>query len=320
MIPPCLTLSNIRFVSRVKWSTPGKGVAPFPTPRCSSYWKGSLLVALDYGRRLTYVAEWISHFCLTRNLIRPLGLTHNFTQSGWLILFNPDHLSGQHKLGKSAKHFFSQNSFVQYRRLTVSSSIAAAEAAAASHHHEGSSLIHGPLASILIDQGFPVEYELDEFNTPHTGTTLRHPQNRLCRLRCKNSTLTPSYFTSEQHFLETFMLLPETTRTTNSRWLQSFPSSNSKHDFCYTMANISPSHIQQCLNQTMHFSLSHLAAKILSQLHNNFISFPYFFPSYETGSINVNPLFHAVIKNLHRKPYGIFVFVLLHPSFISNNN
>ena len=43
MIPPCLTLSNIRHVLRVKWSNPGKGVAPSPTPRCSSYLKGSLL-------------------------------------------------------------------------------------------------------------------------------------------------------------------------------------------------------------------------------------------------------------------------------------
>ena len=34
---PYLTLSNIRYVSRVKWSNPGKGVAPSPTPRCSSY-------------------------------------------------------------------------------------------------------------------------------------------------------------------------------------------------------------------------------------------------------------------------------------------
>ena len=32
-----LTLSNIRYVLRVKWSNPGKGIAPFPTPRCSSY-------------------------------------------------------------------------------------------------------------------------------------------------------------------------------------------------------------------------------------------------------------------------------------------
>ena len=50
LIPPCLTL--IRYVSRGKWSSPGKEVATSPTSQCSSYWKGSLLVALDYGRQL----------------------------------------------------------------------------------------------------------------------------------------------------------------------------------------------------------------------------------------------------------------------------
>ena len=60
--------------------------------------------------------------------------------------------------------------------------------------------------------------------------------------------------------------------------------------------NISLSHNQQCLNLMMHFSLRHLGAKMLSQLYNNSILFPYFFPSYETCSINVNPLFHAAIK------------------------
>ena len=54
LIPPCLTLSNIRYVSRVKLTSRGKGVAPSPTVRCSSYWKGSLLVALDYGRQLYF--------------------------------------------------------------------------------------------------------------------------------------------------------------------------------------------------------------------------------------------------------------------------
>ena len=89
------------------------------------------------------------------------------------------------QIGEAVNHYFplSQNNFVQDRRLTVSSSIAAA----ASYHHEGSSLIYGPLASILLDQGFPVEYELDEFNTPHTGTTLSRLQYWLCRLRCKIS-------------------------------------------------------------------------------------------------------------------------------------
>ena len=49
LIPPCLTLSIIRYGSRVKWSNPGNGVAPSPTPWCSSYRKGSLRVTLDYG-------------------------------------------------------------------------------------------------------------------------------------------------------------------------------------------------------------------------------------------------------------------------------
>ena len=52
LIPPCVTLSNIRYVWRVKKSNPRKEVAPSPTPRCSSYWKASLLVALDYSRQL----------------------------------------------------------------------------------------------------------------------------------------------------------------------------------------------------------------------------------------------------------------------------
>ena len=48
LMPPCLTLSIIRYGSRVNWSNPGKGVVPFLTPWCSRYWKGSLQVALDY--------------------------------------------------------------------------------------------------------------------------------------------------------------------------------------------------------------------------------------------------------------------------------
>ena len=55
-----LNTSNIRYVSRVKWSNPGKGVAPSPTPQCSSNWKGSLLVTLDYGCQL--------YFTFTTNL------------------------------------------------------------------------------------------------------------------------------------------------------------------------------------------------------------------------------------------------------------
>ena len=54
LMSPCLTLSIIGYESRVKWSNPGRGVAPFSTPWCSSYWKGSLRVPLDYSRQLYF--------------------------------------------------------------------------------------------------------------------------------------------------------------------------------------------------------------------------------------------------------------------------
>ena len=37
LIPPCLTLCITRYLSRIKWSNPGKGVVSSPTHRCSSY-------------------------------------------------------------------------------------------------------------------------------------------------------------------------------------------------------------------------------------------------------------------------------------------
>ena len=46
-----LTLSIIRYGWSVKWCNPGKVVAP-STPRCSSYWKESFRLTLDYGRQL----------------------------------------------------------------------------------------------------------------------------------------------------------------------------------------------------------------------------------------------------------------------------
>ena len=52
LMPPCLTLSIIRYGSRVKWVNPRKGVAPSPTRWCSSNQKGSLQVTLDNGYQL----------------------------------------------------------------------------------------------------------------------------------------------------------------------------------------------------------------------------------------------------------------------------
>ena len=46
--------------------------------------------------------------------------------------------------------------------------------AAESQHHEESRLTYGPFESTLLDQGFPVEHELDACNPPLTGTLLCH--------------------------------------------------------------------------------------------------------------------------------------------------
>ena len=49
LMTPCLTLSIIRYGSRIKWSNPGKRVVPSPTPWCSSW---SLLVTLNNVRQV----------------------------------------------------------------------------------------------------------------------------------------------------------------------------------------------------------------------------------------------------------------------------
>ena len=48
---------KVRIKGKVK--NPGKGVALSPTPQCSSYWKGSLLVVLDYGHQHYIYIKWL---------------------------------------------------------------------------------------------------------------------------------------------------------------------------------------------------------------------------------------------------------------------
>ena len=64
LIPPCLTLSIIRYVSRVKWSNSGKGVVPSPTLRCCSYWKGS------FRSPSTTIANFTTYFILRLDVRR----------------------------------------------------------------------------------------------------------------------------------------------------------------------------------------------------------------------------------------------------------
>ena len=50
---------------KVKWSNPGKGVAPSTKPQCSSYWKGSLLVTAPRLRSPTYLTYYLHYFWST---------------------------------------------------------------------------------------------------------------------------------------------------------------------------------------------------------------------------------------------------------------
>ena len=82
MIPPCLTLSIIRYGSRVKWNNPGKSLAPSRTPWCSSYRKRSLRVTLDYGHQLYFFANYFEislwqtylQINITRKTFMPLSI------------------------------------------------------------------------------------------------------------------------------------------------------------------------------------------------------------------------------------------------------
>ena len=144
--------------------------------------------------------------------------------------FFRDHFSGQHQNGESPPNYL----FLRTFRTGQTYLLSAPFIAAASQHHEESHLIYGPLGSILLDQGFPVDYELDEFNPPHTGITLRHLQNWLCRLRRKIPLRHPATSSLGSIFWRLSCFSPTTTRTTHSWVTISFLSLNSKHNFCYT--------------------------------------------------------------------------------------
>ena len=147
------------------------------------------------------------------------------------MLFSLDHFSGQHQIGGSLLNTLSSLEAFELdrRKYCLLSSLAAA-----SRHNEESHLIYGPLESILINQGFPVEYELDEFNMPHTGTTLSRLQLWLCQLLRKILLRHPSTSSLGNIFWRHSLFSPQKTRTTHSWTTTTFLSSTSKHDFCYT--------------------------------------------------------------------------------------
>ena len=101
--------------------------------------------------------------------------------------------------GKPAKHFLLLRSF----QTGQTSYCPLSFFAAASRNHEEGHLVYGPLESILFDQGFPVEYELDATHR----NNFKSPPALAMMTVIQNSTLTASHFIPGQHFLEIFTLL-----------------------------------------------------------------------------------------------------------------
>ena len=76
LMPLCLTHSIIRYGTRVKWVNPENGVAPSPTPLCSSFRKGNLRVTVDNGCHL-YILLYIYISSSDRLLLyRPTKCLH----------------------------------------------------------------------------------------------------------------------------------------------------------------------------------------------------------------------------------------------------
>ena len=191
-----------------------------------------------------------------------------FTQSGWLFLFCQTHFfRAALNWGKPAKLSLPQN-FLNWAdvipvRSPFSSSIIPPR---------GKPFNLWTLGVNSLRPKVPSWIKIRENQSASHRNTLSPLQLWLCQLRRKYRSDSHPF-----HPLATFSgdihtSLPK--RPGPRPWATTtFLSSTSKYDFYYTMANIYSSHIQQCLNQAMHLSLWHFAAKMPSQLYNNFISF-----------------------------------------------
>ena len=116
-MPPCLALSIIRYGSRVKWSNPGKGVAPSPTPWCRKLSKREpsghpRLWSTTYNYNNTSY-EMTNLYDFRFKWTATAGIRIHPNCQGWLISkIQWGHLEERHaiklrfKLGKNAKETY----------------------------------------------------------------------------------------------------------------------------------------------------------------------------------------------------------------------
>ena len=138
-------------------------------------------------------------------------------------------------------------------------------------------------------QGIPVEYKLDTFNMPRTGTTLCHPQNWLCRCDAQLSSRHLALNSPLGHFNGDNAHSPQIPDTRNSRWLQSsIPPTATWLSLNYSEHN--PSHVRRHTLPSQTSQPSHKSISSPCRLYTHNLV-------YETCSTNTNYIFHAASKN-----------------------
>ena len=173
--------------------------------------------------------------CSRKNLIWPLGSMHIFIPSRWLILFSPDHFSGQHPIGESPPNTRSSSElFKKDRRLTVRSSIAATSTQWGKPANLWTPCVYSLWPRV------PSWIWIRWIQSASHGNTLSRLQLWLCRLRRKIPLRQPAISSLGNIFLRHSRFSPQTTRTTHSWATTSFLSLTSKHDLCYTYGDNTP--------------------------------------------------------------------------------
>ena len=128
-------------------------------------------------------------------------------------------------------------------------------------------------------RGIPVEYKLDAFNMPRTGTTLCHPKIGYVDLSV----------ISLSTRMEITPTLPKY-QTRNSRWHPKFNSYNCNMSFDKNAKK----------TQSLTRPTTHAATSTFSTSHNS-ISSQYSQPFTSLATPKANPTFHTANKNLFLK-------------------
>ena len=128
-------------------------------------------------------------------------------------------------------------------------------------------------------RGIPVEYKLDAFNMPRTGTTLCHPKIGYVDLS----------------------VIPLSTRVEITPTLPKYQTQNSRWHPKFNSYNCNMSFVKMQKTQSLTRLTTHAAITTFSTSHNSISSILTSLNSTSLAAPKANPIFHAANKNLFLK-------------------